>query len=334
MVKFNYFKKTFTVFITSIFFFGTTANAMFSEDYEPQASPVQRITIGEHEIFTSSMTLKSGEIAYFGFEPIIDEDRSKKWRTYSDFADLLSKDNRGMLSVFSIFVERNEQLEQVQESAPQEVIPLLKSLQQPKKFREALRGVCSGITGMHKGIGDYVTYVSKKPITGFFPFAEPGSPEKVAIKDWIQHHINHYDDLVMSVSSFNLDDMPKVYEHRGIFRNPMSMLRGDYKGLGMYIHAFTGVARSLQNPSLEYMTVNPDANVLMRTLLLKAFSADELYPGSALNDTTYEPHNKKFSQEASEQFIQEAGFKPNNIAIKLSALKSKFPAERSDANEN
>ena len=182
----------------------------------------------------------------------------------------------------------------------QEVLELITNLiktKNPKNIAESISGIYSGCQGMHYSINDYITYISKTPVTGFFLLPDQAPEEKD-----FDAYINAYDNLIMSVSSFH--DLEKnTYQHRGIFRNPISMIRRDYQGLGILIHAFTGLAWSVKSPNVKYMIVNPDGNYYMRSLLEKIFNEEE----------------KGFT-------LEDARDLPNSyIIVKIDALKSRFP---------
>jgi len=187
-------------------------------------------------------------------------------------------------------------------------------------MRTSLSGIASGVIGMHTSVNDFISYVSDEPITGFF---SPLSP--VDTKGDLDAYIGSYSHLKMSISSFNSRD-PSVYEHRGIFRNPMSMLRKDYRGMALDIHAFTASARLKVSSDYKYMRVNTDGNFYMEALLLKSFGATELYPKYL--DCGLEQFSEKFSIEDREKFLSESEcpLPKGYTYIKLSALSDKFKA--------
>ncbi len=54
------------------------------------------------------------------------------------------------------------------------------------------------------------------------------------------------------------------------------MLRADYKGLALLIHSFTAAVWQKAYPEINFMTVQPDGNDVMRNILLNEFKAGEL----------------------------------------------------------
>ena len=129
-----------------------------------------------------------------------------------------------------------------------------------KQMNGAMKGISSGAIGMNTNVGDWVTYVSSAPITGFCDL--PISPNKYPSFD---EYIGLYLHMIMSISSFDGRAAGRIkgYEHRGIFRNPLSMLRGDFRGLGLLIHGFTAQARLAMDPNYLFMQVNTDGNSVM-----------------------------------------------------------------------
>jgi len=323
-MKNYYLGSFFIISILSLFF---AERVLSSSESDFETSKIRQIKVDDATIYSASVQLKSGEIVHFGCEPIISKERSSQWATYADWADHLSKDPRGYLNTALTFISQG-QTSFLQDKMPSEVLDLLKNVADPKKLQATLSGVCSGTAGMHKSVGTWITYVSKKEITGFFPFKKLVKLTEVESNNVVEHFVTYYDDLIMSVSSFNHTNEIRFYEHRGIFRNPISILRKDYRGLGLLIHIFTGVARSLNDPNLVHMTVRPNSNEYMRKLLLANFTSDNMYPGEQILNSKkecYAEFHEKFTVEAAQAFIEHAGFTPEDIAIKLTALKALSP---------
>jgi hypothetical protein len=241
-----------------------------------------------HKICTSQIKLPSGEIAYFGFEPIINEERSRFWRYYTNFTTDFCNE-RGLFTVFFRKYRHVSDSEELKKSTEQlcepyfnsnssykkEICNLLKKIEKDKypMMTEAMYGIASGCIGFHDSYSstNYVGYISKKPITGFFsfPITHPEYPDYPAYMD-------AYDNLIMVISSFCSKEDRLEFEHRGIFRNPTSMLRKDYRGVGVLLHSFCAYARSIAFPEVEIMRVNPDANDKMRDLLIAQFPDVEI----------------------------------------------------------
>lgn len=88
------------------------------------------------------------------------------------------------------------------------------------------------------------------------------------------------------------------------------MLRRDYKGLGLSIHAFSARAWHLENPEEEIMMVDPDDNIVMKEILLKEFRDDEL---SSSDHPTSDEKLRQFHDKDK-----------GGIMIKIEALENRF----------
>jgi hypothetical protein len=175
---------------------------------------------------------------------------------------------------------------------------LLDRIDDKRKGCKSLYGIAPGASNSMLQLGNFVAYISKSPITDFCSL--PGLPITTnglidsgkALMDisyeWItqiKRYTECYDHILMCVSSYSppmiakvpphIDSM-KTYENRGIFRNPLSMIDGNYKGLAIPLHAFTGKVWLSKHPEMEYMLVKPDGMVVMRGLIMKAFKEEEL----------------------------------------------------------
>lgn len=97
----------------------------------------------------------------------------------------------------------------------------------------------------------------------------------------------------MIASSYS-SHKPELFSHRGIFRNLISMLRKDYQGIGLLIHAFAASARSELFPEVKIMSVSPDGNRLMAQLLEDNFKGEEIKKDEHGYDIAVEALKKKF----------------------------------------
>ena len=165
----------------------------------------------------------------------------------------------------------------------------------------------SGLCGLPFSFNKRINYISKTPIIGFFPFPKE---DLNVVSFSLEKYIESYDNLIMSVATYFKEGESKCYEHRGILRNPISMLKKDYKNIGLLIHAFAGRVWHLENPDVEFMCVNPDGNSRMRNILAKDFKEDEIStsecPGS----------NEKLATIRRERKDQ--------VMITIEALEKKF----------
>jgi hypothetical protein len=301
-------------------------------DDEHSAQPIQMkgktirvIPIEDQRIYVADVLLPSGEIAYYASEPIPNEDREEKWRMYASATHYLIG-HRGILRDGITLAKRNgvewfrSQLldsNYLPPNSPYEekffefFDPYISSLSQKEssevRVSAPFEGIGSGVVGMHCGISTRINYISKKPVKGLFNFPDQ-NPELLNLKDYM----SAYDDIIMSVSTFHTMgvDGDTFYQHRGIFRNPLSMLRRDYKGLGLSIHAFSARAWHLENPQEEIMMVDPDGNVVMKEILLKEFRDDEL---SSSDHPTSDEKLRQFHEKNR-----------GGIMITIAALEERF----------
>lgn len=283
---------------------------------------IEPISIENQTIYTANMVLPSGEVAYFASEPIFDEDRACGWRTYRQATDdlvnncgilrsgiIIAHENLGEfhsgISRLNCFSPDSQYKDQFFKLFDSYILSLGK--RNLSEVETPFKGIASGICGMRNSIGCRINYISKKPVVSLFNF--PNQPPRHQNLD---DYMSAYDDLVMSVSTFHHKDKMDgdSYEHRGIFRNPLSMLRRDYKGLALSLHAFSACAWHSENPQVKFMIVEPDSNAVMRKLLLKEFGYDEL---SSSDHPT--------SDEELRQFHEKNGI---DIAIKIGALEKRF----------
>lgn len=277
-------EKTFTTEISQSFEIDKDLNPVaIADDTLAKKNSFEKLTVldvEEHKIYTSEMKLLSGEIAYFGFEPIFDSKRSEGWADYVKKTSVLCS-NRGFFRIFFYTEDSSDsQLEMDKKffdeffssntTHKEEIWRLLTKIKKDKYeiMEKAMNGIDSGCIGFCSsyGEGNYVGYISKKPITGFASFPKSSS-------GWndLEAYTNAYDNIVMVISSYTNKIDNSNFEHRGIFRNPLSMLRKDYQGVGVLLHAFSAYARSMAFPEVKVMFVSPDGNKKMRELLIEQF---------------------------------------------------------------
>lgn len=252
---------------------------------QAMAQPIKTLEVDGHTLYTATVPLPSGEIAFFGFEPIIDQDRSNRWREYENRTMPYTSSSRGLFyAIFKTGVDpklHNEYQEWLgsvgftnTQDHRNELWNLILNMPQDKanSMAESMEGIASGCLGFNTGKKDYVAYISKEPITGFFSLPLSCLPQD------LDAYIGAYDSLIMVMSSFD-GASNEQFHHRGIFRNPISALRKDYQGTGILLHAFAGYARSIARPENKIMHVNPNGNKKMRSLFLSAFPKVERRPG-------------------------------------------------------
>jgi hypothetical protein len=294
---------------------------------ETTPSGLTKITLKNNQcIYTKPVTLPSGETAYFACEQMFDRKRVNQWLDYraatEHVAHIIVEALKNQLQLI------DENFGEDNDGKKQELINLLINLKDPNKIIQAMGGTVSGAGGMECRKDYYITYISRKPVRDFFPLPE--------LHDYSQRitlgpYMRLYDDLIMSVSSYPTEDInvTKLYQHRGIFRNPMSMLRKNYARVGLLIHAYTATVWSERHPIIELMMVNPDDNSMMRILLMDTFNSNEMSTSSLQYYTdleNYEFYLEKFiptdqSPTLDESLKEKYGV---DIIIKVEALKKRF----------
>ncbi|MCH9756171.1 MAG: hypothetical protein K0U37_03125 [Gammaproteobacteria bacterium] len=108
---------------------------------------------------------------------------------------------------------------------------------------------CSGaLSASYQETGAYVVYAAKTP-----DFTIMSCPDGCYDRMSIKSYIEDYGDLLMSVTSNfkGIYDNKDFFGQVGISRNPWSIIAGDYKGISMDLHSFTGavVARFFETKS-------------------------------------------------------------------------------------
>jgi len=139
------------------------------------------------------------------------------------------------------------------------------------ELKSAFSGGISAINITSDGT-NYIAYVSKKPITGYFPISlsEPLTPKSL---------MENNTDLLMIVRSQDIKDTP-VYNNRGIVRTLSSIIEGGgYKGLSLKLHAFTGLYFSKYHKK-THLSVAPLP--VMLNLIESKIGADKILKGDAI----------------------------------------------------
>lgn len=106
-------------------------------------------------------------------------------------------------------------------------------------------------------VGTYMVYAAKKD-----DFTMSSCPKDNKSRTSIKCYIEDYQDLLMTVTS-NLDSSRNEcnvngFKQVGISRNPWSIIQGDYKGIAMDLHSFTGaVVDKYFKDKQEMLIYNP-----------------------------------------------------------------------------
>lgn len=272
----------------------STAHASdLAEDSNNANSTVVKICEG---VYAGKGYTARGEPIYFGME-LLDKTNSHKWYRYlSDTKEMVKHGEDNFRSDDSLrdAIEKlsqgsassDPQSHGFTEQEQQEFIgTLIKNgyAKHADKKLYVFAGICDGIGGFQYRPDDgrrYVAYVSKKPVVGKYPFfgqsadghylAADGSYHRIRIKEYI----DVYADLVMCVGVHDIPHSLK-YHIRGIFKNPISLIRNDYKGAAIPLQAFTAVAALQFFEGKRFMSVAPMLE--MHQILCKTFQANQMY---------------------------------------------------------
>lgn len=243
-------------------------------------SPVREVCKG---VYTAEGRTEKGENIYFGME-LIDDTSREIWRDYSTAAYNLCD---GILRRMVRFLDDENKLKDLQPHSglSEEEFKNLTSqfrtrgLHPQGKLAEAISDIPGGIVGFMIepnlsgpfAPATYVAYISKKPITG--PLSLPKTESNLKIFK------EKYKDILMSVG-VRLDDSKPLFENRGIFRNPFSVIEGGYSNIATQLHAFTGkvmkerINQILGDKEKLYMSVSPIHN--MKELLVKKIGLERI----------------------------------------------------------
>lgn len=116
-----------------------------------------------------------------------------------------------------------------------------------------------------------VAYISKVPISGYFPFA---FQKEGAIT--IREFNEIYRNIVISVGVYELFSKKKGYRNYGILRNPTSIIEGGYKNVAMQLHGFTAAVVRKFFPHKQYlMILNP--LLKMQEMLCKNLKPEDMF---------------------------------------------------------
>jgi hypothetical protein len=236
---------------------------------------IQRTSDGVYHSTITRVTDKKEEIFYFGME-LLDENNLDKWSYYKTDMSWFTTRGRGLFSVLPFLCKKNppvfdSQLAEVTGFCTEEYNNFIKDLCDKKMYspekENLLDAISSGIAGFTFFKGDYIVYVNTSPITGRYPFPIRDRPWLTLKKFNIA-----YKDIIMTMRSdmnFSEKDTAKseVFNNRGIFRNPKSVIDGGNNNVSVLLHSFSAtVAR--QHFNKLYLSVS--ALPVMTSILLKS----------------------------------------------------------------
>lgn len=280
-----------------------------SREHQQLVGKIKRLD-GPHEIYVGAGFTQAREPIYFAMEKITEENY-QTWINYKDFAYELT-DQRGPLRGLSVFsdLDHDQFKEKYKEHYSDYLYKIAKIIEPNKeKISFLIYYIPSGILGFDNILKRsdeskdvYVVYISKNPITGIFTPKISLSKEafrEMSISDKIKNFDEAYDDIIMSVGVENtfypeekkLDPgIRESVEHRGIFRNPLSAARDDYKGVSLLIHGFAGAVEFSYFQNKRFMVVLP-------TLGMAGILQKNIKPGDLFIDET-----SMYGEEVSKTF--------------------------------
>lgn len=220
-------------------------------------------------VYTAQGTTPKGEKIYFGIERL--DRRSIYWNFYQRACVRLCDTSRGLLNYLGLILNDASELAKVQknkESYELDCHEFSAFIQQMKEREiyeggsrwKSLRATETGARSFELMLleGNFVAYVSKVPIEGVASF-----PKSLKFNPTTLKRISQiFGNILMTVGVRNIDGVP-IFENRGIFRNPLSLVEGGYSDISMQLHAFIGKAfKTHINSTLgintkNYMTVFP-----------------------------------------------------------------------------
>src|SRR3990167_4340761 len=202
-------------------------------------------------VYAGKGTTTGGEQIYFGME-LLTLESSKYWNQYKMRTDAIISYNSFMYCALrkNLRAHPNTEILKAEDTGftNLELENFLSIIEEAKKKRPTIATLIDEIGSATSAFNTdvdpdsydgpqpdkYVAYVSKKPVTGRYPFKD--MPK---IGGRLKQYIEAYDDLLMCVGVINRPG--RTYENRGIFRNPISFLHASYKGISLKLHDFTAV---------------------------------------------------------------------------------------------
>lgn len=251
---------------------------------QPTLGSVKELQNG---LYVAEGTTSTGEKIYFGYERLDTQAERQSWQCYAVASQKLVDEQKGWLVVLGKLANdkkeykkytNEEHFKNIDSSSLKKLVRSLRKggfTPQDKKW-EILHATRHGMAGFDAHFSSYVAYISTKPITGRLPKA----PSLGTYKD-VESHYNH---LVMSVCTTVSTEKP-VYENRGIYRNPLNLIKGTHSNVGCMLHVFTAKAMKCINQApnashVQYLTVR--ALPAMKEILVKTIGTDKIKIGDQI----------------------------------------------------
>lgn len=238
---------------------------------------IQEVIPGK--VYSAKANAESGEDIYLGIE-LISGENIKNWESYVRIYGKSAGIAEIMLSGTHINPETRPKNDSQQTGWTDEeynnifnkAYSTLKD-KDPEAMDELKQGFMGGIGAIDINSDGtyYIAYVSKKPITGYFPIS---ITNPITAKSLMENNT----DLLMIVRSKDIKETP-VYNNRGIARTLSSIIEGGYKGLSLKLHAFTGEYFSKYHKK-THLSVAPLP--VMLNLIESKVGAEKILKGSAI----------------------------------------------------
>lgn len=238
-------------------------------------------------LYTAEGITAAGEKIYLGFERLDTQAERDAWQGYSDACQKLVDDSKGWLVFLGTHahdkneykkLKDEEQFQNMDSSSFKKLIRAMRKggfTPQGNKW-ENVHATRHGMAGFGPQFSSYVAYISTKPITErLYNTASLRTYSEIE---------SHYGHLVMSVCTTVSTEKP-VYENRGIFRNPLNLIKGGYSNVSCLLHVFTAKAMKFLNQSpnashRQYLTVR--ALPTMKEIIVKTIGNDKVKIGDQI----------------------------------------------------
>ena len=280
-------KKHFSFYILSFIAVISIYSYSHACDIDDQVrfGKVTKVTNG---VYAGSAKLSNGQVIYCGMERL-EESNYVGWKEYKKHTLKLVREGGGVLHYLAATCEPtertpyNDQIHSLTGFTQEEYIQYLDLLYERNygsKKAVAVNNIASGANALDISISRelYVTYLSKKPVTGLFPFSQTAS--LITLKEFNRI----YDDIIICVGTFITPKRIPLFINRGIFKNPKHFVEGGFPDISMLPHAFSFVAaevvlEDLQRKPEELEWLSIKANIMMAGIIEKKLKPEDYIKG-------------------------------------------------------
>lgn len=255
--------KTISLILTLAFAFSIQFAFSFAEeDY------FQEVVSG---VYAGQATVGK-ETVYFGMEKI-DKENEKTWLDFSGYCKSLCRpgeagilynianaiSNDREVTTHEIFGERTGFTEGEFRSYVDKV---RESLSKNKYIIPTIKSIPDAIGGfwLYENTDAHVIYASKVRVTGRYHFKDDAFAS-------LKEFYNGCSNIIMAVSSFSNHNDTQIYENRGIFTNPISVIEdvSKYPGLSKKLHGFSAaVWKTMEKDRMQVFPIGAMRGILMK----------------------------------------------------------------------